>query len=165
MNIVPLDETYHEDVLTIADDLRIDEEGSGWFTDEAVDETIPVDIKIQKGYVSKIDDKIVGFITYFSEYSTPKIGWMGVDPEYHRKGIGKLLLEKVEEVVIESGTDILKVETPTEEEGKGTGYEATYKFYRAMGFEMDETFEGDTCDMALLKKELVQRSDSENERK
>ncbi len=164
MNIAPLDEKYYDDVLKIADDLRIDEEGGGWFTDKAVDETIPVDVKIQRGFVSKVDGKVVGFITYFSGYGIPKIGWMAVKPEYHRRGIGRSLLIKVEGAVGKAGADSIKVETSTEEEGIGTGYESTYKFYKAMGFEVDEIFEGETCDMALLKKRLSQRSESDNER-
>ncbi len=154
MEIVPLSHEHHEGIIELSKKLRVKEDGSGWFLDEATNETIPVDIKIQRGYVALEEDDVVGFITYFSEYGEPKIGWMGVHPEHHREGIGEDLLKEVEEDVKEAGADELYVETPTKEEGLDSDYERTYLFYESMGFTVNKTFEGQSCEMVLLKKEL-----------
>lgn len=141
-------------MIELSRKLRVLEDGSGWFLGEAIDKTIPVDIQTQRGYVAVDDGDIIGFITYLSEQGDVKIGWMGVDPKRHREGIGKALLERVMDEVKSAGASALYVETPTEEEGIGTDYEGTYRFYRTMGFEVYETFEGQSCDMARLRKDL-----------
>ncbi|MFO7990731.1 MAG: GNAT family N-acetyltransferase [Thermoplasmata archaeon] len=153
MHIEVLDEGYHDDVIEIAEKLKVKEDGSGWFLEDAWKRMIPLDIKIQKGYVA-VEKEVIGFITYFSEYGKAKIGWIAVDPERHGEGIGRGLLKAVEEDVNKSGSDVLYVETPTKEEGIGNDYEGTYLFYEAMGFTVEEVIEDDNCDMALLIKKL-----------
>ena len=50
-------------------------------------------------FVAEMEDKLVGFILADirgAEYALPLAGWIdsvGVDPEYHRKGIGRKLIE------------------------------------------------------------------------
>ncbi len=153
MHIEEMDEEYHRDVIELARKLRVKEDGSGWFLEDAWKGMIPVDIRIQKGYAA-LDEGVVGFISYFSEYGRAKIGWTGVDPEHHGKGIGRALLEAVEDDVKKAGSDVLYVETPTKEEGIGNDYEGTYLFYEAVGFTVEEVLEDENCDMALMRKAL-----------
>lgn len=154
MNLEPICKKHHDGMLRIAEKLKVKDENTGWFMDEAIKKMMPLDIQIQKGYSAVEENKVIGFITYLSEYGKPKIGWMGVDPEHHREGIGKTLLEKVEEDIKKMGGTEIYVETPKKEEGLGTDYESTYNFYESMGFELHKILEDEPCDMALLKKEL-----------
>lgn len=158
MRIRRIEEKDYEPILEIADKLRTTDNKKGWFTEEARKKLIPLDIRIQKGFVSEEGGKVIGFITYTIHEYNPLIGWIGVDPDYHRKGVGKALTERVENELKRIGAETLSVETPTQEEGLGSSYEGTYKFYEAMGFEVEKTSviesEGIKTNMAILKKSL-----------
>jgi len=158
MRIRQIEEKDYEPILELADKLRTIYDKKGWFTEEARKKFIPLDIRVQKGFVAEEDGKVVGFITYTTYDYNPIIGWIGVDPDYHRKGVGKALVERVENELKGIGAEMLSVETPTKEEGIGSSYEGTYKFYEAMGFEVERTrvieSEGIRTNMAILKKSL-----------
>jgi ribosomal protein S18 acetylase RimI-like enzyme len=136
---------------------------SGWFTKDAHDKHIPFDIRVHKGFVAEDGANIVGFITY-SSYDfpprTPYISWIAVDPEYHRQGVGSKLVANVEKEILSTGVKELYVETPTKEEGIGSDYEKTYKFYEGAGFQIHRIKKRDSpdnncdCDMAILRKVL-----------
>ena len=155
MHLERIDKSYHRSIIDIAKKLRTRDEKTGWFMDGAIHDMIPIDVNIQRGYIAEEKGEVLGFITYLSEYGRPKIGWMGVDPEHHREGIGRALLERVEEDIKEIGGKEIYVETPTKDEGKGTDYESTYKFYESKGFELHKILEDEQCDMGLLRKDLV----------
>jgi len=81
------------------------------------------------------DDKCIGFISIKIHYGhTGDIYVLGVLPEYHRKGVGRLLLAQAEEyfrnnnckyVIVKTLSDIAEYEP----------YERTRKFYKNVGFE------------------------------
>lgn len=76
----------------------------------------------------------VGFmaIKKTSEY-TSEIYVMGIDEEYHRKGIGKALFQYCYNYCRENGVEFLQVKT-VDESSSGKNYAKTRKFYKAMGF-------------------------------
>jgi ribosomal protein S18 acetylase RimI-like enzyme len=148
-------------IIRIGRKLRITDDGKkGWFTKDAVEKHIPFDIRLQRGYVAEWNGGVVGFVTYTSYGYSPAIGWIAVDPRNHRRGIGAMLVKKVEAEMRRMGGKELFVETPTKEAGIGTEYEKTYKFYEGIGFNVDSIKKrGDPdstcdCDMALMKKVL-----------
>jgi GNAT superfamily N-acetyltransferase len=148
-------------IIRIGKSLRITDDGrEGWFTEDAVERHIPFDIHFQKGFVAEEKKRVIGFVTYTSYGYFPAIGWIAVEPEHHRKGIGKSLVKKVEAEVRGIGGTELFVETPSREAGMGTEYEKTYKFYEGVGFHVDRIKKRGgpdnncNCDMAVLKKVL-----------
>jgi GNAT superfamily N-acetyltransferase len=66
------------------------------------------------------------------------IGWLGVDKKSRGKGVGNLLLEKVESELQKFGYDDLRVETVGECFPVYKPYEDTLKFYKSMGFEVEK---------------------------
>ena len=158
MRIRYIEEKDYEHILEIAEKLKTVDNRTGWFTEEARKTLIPIDIRNQKGFVAEEYEKIVGFITYTTDDNDPEIGWIGVHPDYHRKGVARALVKRVEDELKRAGAETLCVETPTKEEGIGSSYEGTYKFYEAMGFEIEKTrfieSEGIKTSMAIMKKPL-----------
>ena len=158
MKIREIEEKDFKQILEITEMLKVIDEKRGWFSEESRKKMIPIDLKIQGGFVAEIDSEIVGFVTYFSEYGKPKIGWIAVNPNKHRQGIGKLLLEKLRDELKKVGANELYVETPTKEEAEGNDYESTYAFYESAGFVIDKIIKKNSqenecdCDMAVLKK-------------
>lgn len=107
-----------------------------WFTEEAL-ENIPRDIRFARCFVVEKNGEIVGFISVHSHDGKPMIGWLGVDPKLRGKGIGKLMLEKVESELIKFGYKDLRVETVGECTPVYKPYAATLKFYESAGFEIE----------------------------
>jgi len=126
-----------------------------WFTEGGV-KNIAVDILFQKGFVAIYDDTVVGFISFFVSEAAGHIGWMGIVPSYHRKGMGKKLLEKlfselkakgVKEVLVNTLGDSVEYEP----------YEKTRIFYRSAGFTDFERIKQDNpeCEeLLILRKKL-----------
>ena len=160
MKIRAMQEQDYMSIIEIGKNLRNRDDGTGWFTEDAYQIHIPFDIRIQKGFVAEDGGKIVGFITYTSYEYQPIIGWIAIDHDSHRKGVGAALVKTVEEEVEKIGGVELFVETPTKEAGLGSEYEKTYKFYEGIGFiihrikKKDEPDNQCGCDMAVLKKVL-----------
>jgi len=104
-----------------------------WFDDGALN-NIPIDINFQKTFVATDNNNIIGFICLRSQDGKPYIGWMGVSPTFHNKGIGKLLIKRVQETVLQAGTNTLRVITVIEQKPTDESYDNTVKFYAACGF-------------------------------
>ena len=138
-------------------------DGRGWFTRKAWSHCIPFDIRVHRGFVAEEGGTLWGFITY-SSYVTadasPYISWIAVGRRHQRKGAGRRLAGRVEREALKAGAGCLYVETPTEEAGKGTEYEGTYKFYKRIGFGLERVIletdpgNGCGCDMAVRRKVL-----------
>jgi len=69
-----------------------------WFTEEAL-KNIPRDIQFTKCFVAEKDERIIGFISVYSDLGKPMIGWIGVNKKLRGRGIGRQLVEFVESVV------------------------------------------------------------------
>jgi ribosomal protein S18 acetylase RimI-like enzyme len=109
------------------------------------------DIYPRPSLVAEVDGKVVGFILgYVSgwEFGVPdSVGWidtLGVDPDYQRKGIGRLLFDALIEVFRNSGKEKMaevKGEKKTKIEGVNVVYTLVnwdrmdlLQFYHTMGF-------------------------------
>ena len=70
--------------------------------------------------------------------ATVELAVMGVRKDYHRQGIGKLLVEKAKEIAREEGYSFMQVKTV--QLGKYEDYDKTNRFYIACGFKEFEVF-------------------------
>ena len=69
---------------------------------------------------------------------TVELAVMGVLKEYHRKGIGRMLVEKARESAGQSGYSFMQVKTV--QMGRYEEYDDTNRFYLALGFREFEVF-------------------------
>ena len=69
---------------------------------------------------------------------TMEIAAMGVRKEFHRLGVGKALFERAKAIAKENGYSFLQVKTV--QMGKYESYDATNRFYQALGFKELEVF-------------------------
>lgn len=82
----------------------------------------------------------VGFVAIKVHNSyTCEVCVMGVLQEYHRKGIGRMLIQKCVEFCEENGMEFLTVKT-LDGSRPDKNYEKTRLFYSAMGFRPLEVF-------------------------
>ena len=86
------------------------------------------------------DSNVIGFLTikrHFSE--TAEIHCMGLLPQYHRKGIGRLLITELEKYLKKEKYKILQVKTISND-SDCKNYAQTRKFYTSVGFIPIEVF-------------------------
>lgn len=130
-----------------------------WFDNFAINKSMPLDLKIHKGFVAEGKGKILGFITYTSNEGETKISWIGVDPKFHRQGIGSKLLQRLENELKKLGITDLRVETVADTT-KYKPYEITRAFYKKAGFKVEKVRTvkskdtGRKFDMATFVKKL-----------
>ncbi len=85
------------------------------------------------------DDRIMGFLCLKETgKATVEIAVMGVKKEYHRKGIGRKLVEKAEEAAKAYGYEFMQVKTVRM--GMYEDYDRTNHFYIGCGFKELEVF-------------------------
>ena len=84
--------------------------------------------------------KAIGFaaLKYHNEY-TAEVRVMGVLEPYHRRGVGKLLIERCVSECRRTGREFLTVKT-LDQSRKSMSYDKTRAFYHAMGFRPLEVF-------------------------
>jgi len=86
------------------------------------------------------DEIVVGFVALkIHNIYTAEICVMGVLQEYHRQGIGKLLVEKCEVYCAKNSIEYLTVKT-LDESRECDSYKKTRLFYFSMGFKPLEVF-------------------------
>jgi GNAT superfamily N-acetyltransferase len=98
----------------------------------------------------------LGMLSLAHPYPTnADIYWLGVLPAFHRKGIGKLLLDAALAWARELGCETTTVETLSDTD-PDPGYGRTRAFYKAMGFK--PLFElrphGDNNPLVYMMKQL-----------
>lgn len=82
----------------------------------------------------------VGFVTLVQHSpSSAEVYVMGVLPDYHRRGVGRVLLESAEAYLRGKGALFLQVKTLSDKH-PDEGYRETRAFYLAMGFVLLEEF-------------------------
>jgi GNAT superfamily N-acetyltransferase len=126
-----------------------------WFDERAKTTSIPIDIRHQRGFVAERQGKVVGFITLYVAEGKLNIGWLGVQHDLHRQGIGRSLLAKAAEVARDLGIRALATYTL----GDGVDYEPyerTRQFYFANGFEVYQRNQTDN-DGCLEEIKLAKR--------
>lgn len=108
-----------------------------WFDKKAL-RNIPIDMRLQKCFVAEKNGKVVGFISVYSKDGEAEIGWIGVDPDWRKKGIGKKLFKKVEKELKKLRVKILRVKTVGRTSPRYEPYYETVAFYKACGFSIEK---------------------------
>lgn len=86
-----------------------------------------------------LGEEAAGFVTLaFSSRAAAEVHCMGVLPQFHRKGIGRVLIKALETHAREAGYRLLQVKTV--DEGHYPEYNRTIAFYEGMGFCRLEVF-------------------------
>ncbi len=130
-----------------------------WFDNFAINETLPLDLRIHKGFVAEEKGKIFGFVTYTSKEGFAELSWIGVVSKFHNKGIGAKLVKALEKKLKRIGVKELRVETVAKST-KYAPYKATRLFYKKLGFKVKGVRKvknkdtGEKFDMATLNKKI-----------
>ncbi len=100
-----------------------------WTNKNLIDKVLEI-FKKQKVYVAKINNKIVGFISFYNFIgSEGKIGCIfefGVDKKYRNKKIGKILIKKAEEESRKAGCKSMVLDVNKKASAVG--------FYKNLGY-------------------------------
>lgn len=87
------------------------------------------------------DKKVIGFICAKIHHKvTGDIFLLGIKPEYHRNGIGKQLVKKLEEYCVGIGCTSIVVKTLSEDSNYDP-YKKTTEFYRSLEYKDLITFD------------------------
>ena len=98
------------------------------------------DADIMPTILAKDEDSIMGFLTIKRHFpESAEIHCMGILPQYHRKGTGKLLIKELEKYLEDEGVKILQVKTVSADRDYDA-YAKTRFFYKAVGFIPLEVF-------------------------
>jgi len=97
-------------------------------------------VKVMPFYAAYSDEGAVGFVALkiHNQY-TAEVCVMGVLQEYHRQGVGKLLLERCDVYCKDNNIEYLTVKT-LDESRESNSYRGTRLFYQSMGFRPLEVF-------------------------
>jgi GNAT superfamily N-acetyltransferase len=120
-----------EEMLTVARTV------GDWF-DEASFEEMEDDLEDDPGVVALLDGRIAGWATWYTssdsrEPALMELTWIAVRGDLRGRGIGRALMEAVEDILRTNGVRTLELRTMTEASGL-PGYAETRAFYRALGF-------------------------------
>lgn len=111
-----------------------------WFGIEEATQSYIKDAGENPTLLALSDNQPVGFLTLLQHSpSAAEIYVMGVLPTYHRKGIGRRLIEAAEQHLRTTNTTFLQVKTLSDKH-PDEGYKRTRAFYQAMGFVLLEEF-------------------------
>jgi GNAT superfamily N-acetyltransferase len=105
-----------------------------WFgIAESVDDYVAVADR-SSTVIASHNGRDVGLVTIVthSPYAA-EVSVMGVVPEYHRQGIGRTMLEHVEDALAGAGVEFLQVKTQSARRAD-EGYDRTRAFYLSYGF-------------------------------
>ena len=98
------------------------------------------DADVMPTMLAKDKDDVIGFLTIKRHFpDSAEIHCMGILPQYHRKGTGKLLIKELEKYLEYEGVKILQVKTVSADRDC-SAYAKTRAFYKAVGFIPLEVF-------------------------
>jgi ribosomal protein S18 acetylase RimI-like enzyme len=110
-----------------------------WFAVEESREEYINDSADRSTFVAYDGDKPAGFLCLKETgKETVELAVMGVLMEYHRQGIGRQLFDKAKTFAVEKGYEFIQVKTV--KMGMYDDYDATNRFYQALGFKEFEVF-------------------------
>ena len=101
--------------------------------------------EVLDGYVAEIEHDPCGLLLLKrSSASSAEIYWMGVDPKFHGRGIGRALVTAASEAAYKFGAKFLFVAT-LHPDDPYEPYQRTMRFYESLGFVyvLDEQFPAD----------------------
>ena len=111
-----------------------------WFGIESSIVDYVEQVKAMPFYAAFNENKIIGFVALkIHNRYTSEICVMGVLQEYHRKGVGRMLVESCEKHCKNNSTEFLTVKT-LDESRECEDYRKTRLFYESMGFRPLEVF-------------------------
>ena len=111
-----------------------------WFGIEKALKQYVKDAESMPTWLVKDDENVIGFLTVKMHFpQSADIHCLAIHPDYHRKGIGTILIEEVEKELISQEVKILQVKTISEERDCES-YAMTRQFYLALGFIPLEVF-------------------------
>jgi XTP/dITP diphosphohydrolase len=129
--VITIDEARHDRSAICADILRTLPD---WFGIEAAREQYAREAADRPMLVARNGTEIVGFLTMTRHAPGAwEIHAMGIRPDRHRQGIGRLLLAAAEARLQQQRAEFLSVKTLSAR-CDYEPYERTRRFYRAMGF-------------------------------
>ena len=113
-----------------------------WFGIESAILMYIEDARREPTFVARVDGNVAGFVTLRQHFAhAAEIHCMAVRPEYHRRGVGRALVEFSTRHLGERGVRFLQVKTMGESK-PNREYEMTRQFYMAVGFTPIEEFKG-----------------------
>jgi len=128
-----------------------------WFGLEDANQHYLKSIDEMPTFLALDKDEVVGFLTVLQHYpTTAEIYVTGVAPQYHRHGLGRAMVNAVENYLRDLGVQFLQVKTLSDSH-PDEGYAKTRAFYRAVGFHPLEEFKtlwGEANPCLLLVKNL-----------
>lgn len=135
-----------------------------WFNQQGLLE-MARDFQTHQGIVavakSSTSAAVVGFVTWAPSPHTPEAGlveltWLGVTPPHQGNGVGRRLVEALEDWCRQACVSVVQVSTLAESVDYAP-YVRTRSFYRSLGFRdwrVDSDFYGPGEDRLLLRKAL-----------
>jgi len=114
-----------------------------WFgIDSAIAQYVK-DIEQEPTFLARVDNgdgEVVGFVTIRRHFpESAEVHVMGIRAEYHRRGIGRTLIEAAERWLAADRCRLLQVKTVSAD-CEDPYYGRTRAFYRAVGFQPLEVF-------------------------
>ena len=127
-----------------------------WFGIAESNEQYAATAELTPAVVATVNGIEVGLLTLVkSAPRTAEIDVLAVAPEYHRRGIGRAMLDHAERLARRAGVEQLEVKTLSASAGYEP-YERTRAFYEACGFrvkqELPDLWGPDNPAVALVKR-------------
>jgi N-acetylglutamate synthase-like GNAT family acetyltransferase len=129
-----------------------------WFGMQAANEQYIRNLGVLPSFVAELTGEIIGFASIrHHNPDSVELHIIAVSRDQHRRGIGRLLLQRVEAEALAAGARLLQVKTlgPSNPDD---GYAKTRAFYDAMGFmPLEETtaFWGEDQPTLIMVKPLI----------
>jgi ribosomal protein S18 acetylase RimI-like enzyme len=107
-----------------------------WFAQSEANRHFAEQAKILESWVARIDGRACGLLL-IKRHSlvSAEIYWLGIDPDYHRQGVGRALIGAAEGQLRQEKIKFLFVMT-LHPEDPYEPYRRTQLFYERMGFEL-----------------------------
>jgi GNAT superfamily N-acetyltransferase len=113
--------------------------------------------EVLRGYVASIGEEPKGLLLLKTHSPiSAEVYWVGVDPAYHRSGIGRALIEAASDTARRDGAKFLFVAT-LHPSVNYEPYQRTRRFYEALGFQyvLEEQFPDEQNPQGYYMKALT----------
>ena len=125
-----------------------------WFGIPTSNERYVREIASKDVFAAVIDDRTIGLIALRYHFrKTAEIWWMGIIPQYHRKGIGQCLSHAARGRALQVGCTTMAVMTLSPR-NPDQGYADTRAFYERQGFQLLVEFNEDDPRNPLVRMVL-----------